>query len=171
MFNRIVTILFIFFCSFSFAYAGSAGLGKVIFIDYSQSQTGALSFKDARVKNQDISASSCWGYVDSIHEAYITNIPQSVSKDDVLLAVKGDKQVLKKLRQTLNDRYEQIYVFVPNEKETQAYIYGIALYNNSKIYRSKSVSYNAGKLLNNKTLSARLCEVTDLVKEIRKNGI
>ena len=87
------------------------------------------------------------------------------------MAVKGDKQVLKKLRQALNERFEQIYVFVPNEKETQAYIYGIALYNNSKIYRSKPVNYKAGKLLNNKTLSGRLCEVTDLVKEIRKNGI
>ena len=60
MFNRIVKILLIFVCCFSFVHAGSVGLGKVIFIDYSQSQTGALSFKDARVKNQDISATSCF---------------------------------------------------------------------------------------------------------------
>ena len=151
------------------ANAGSTSLENVVFIDYSKDKTGALSYKNARVKNQD-TVNPCWTYID-IQTVYISNIPKQIDQKEVLSAVNGNKTALKNLRKTLSSQYDQIYAFVPTSKGNAAHIYGISLYNKQKIYKSKLIPIQNKQLISPKILSRRLCEATDLVEHVRINGI
>lgn len=134
----------------------------VAFFDFTKGSSGKLAFKKLRVSGYE---HPCWSEsfveISGIQTVYIEKIPQSLNRELLLKAVRGDAMAAEQFRLSLEKAdLNGAYAFAPDPSGFFAVIHSIG-YQRVAVTSSVSVPLpEAGKNIDTKLFSKRLCEAS-----------